>query len=263
MMVTVRTLLCGFLITLAFLNGVAPQIAVAQNTTIRQINVFQIARSGNGQVLGVQYNDVGVASVVDLFDSSSGNLIGTVDLSPYAPKVIALSPTGDRLLFSDANSRLGVHDIATGVTTLILEGGEASIDSIAWNPVSDVVAWTLGSTVDIYDTSTDSFVAVISTSAERIVDLAWSPDGQRLATSHFANDLFDPNVTNVTVKLWNIIPSENILRIPILTIEDRGGGSISWSPDGSKLALLEDGGFAIYDILSKPSVENAGAGQGA
>lgn len=235
------------------LLGVCPSPAPtsqAQTTLPREEYVYSIAKSGDGRVLAVLYQDYRLTSTIDLFDSTSGALLGTVDLSPYGPMLVALSPTGDRLLWTDSTGYVGVYDIDTRTNEIISSGGAFSHAMIVWSPMDDIVSWTEGRSVHVYDVHTHQDVGWLVSDAERIVSFAWSPDGQRIATSHFAEGGFEPGERRTTVQLWDVSTISQLMTTPLLTIDDRGGNSAAWSPTGDRFAVVESGGFLVYDLTT-------------
>jgi dipeptidyl aminopeptidase/acylaminoacyl peptidase len=125
------------------------------------------------------------------------------------------------------------------------------------------VAIAAGSYADIYDVSdgtlspSTSGATLIVSDAHRIVNLSWSPDGSRLATSHFfksqlgnlGSTLGTPEEVRA-IQVWDIAPGV-IQTIPILKIDDFGGGNMSWSPDGARLAMLGCSELLVYDFVSR------------
>lgn len=113
-----------------------------------------------------------------------------------------------------------------------------------------MVAWTIGSSVDLVDVGTGQFAGTIASDAERITGIAWSPDGGYLATSHSAEDAFDPDVTHVTMQVWDVTSDEDIISTPTLRIDNRGGGGLAWNPEGTLLAASESQRLFIYNVSS-------------
>ncbi|HEX2906377.1 MAG TPA: hypothetical protein VHO69_05910, partial [Phototrophicaceae bacterium] len=216
--------------------------------------VDSIARSGDQKILAITYSSGGLLSLtIELYDASTGQLIRTVDVSPIVPRRIALSPTGDRIVYAGTGGELGIFNINTSTNNIILNYGAVSIDVLAWNPSNNEIAYTLGSGVYILDATSATVIRNVNTGTIRVVEMAWSPDGQKLATSHYTEDVFNPGVTRVNVKIWNLTSEENPVTSPLLTIENRGGGNIDWSPDETRLALLEKNRLFIYDLSAGQS----------
>ncbi len=112
----------------------------AQDVQPLRSPVYEIAVSGDHRVLAVTYSDFDYPSRVDFFSNETGELISTADLSPYVANLMALSPTGNRLAWTDNTARLGVYDTNTRINTLLSGEGRVSYNDISWNPVNDTIA---------------------------------------------------------------------------------------------------------------------------
>jgi WD40 repeat protein len=104
-------------------NAPIPQ---AQQMTPQQETVYEIVRSGNGQVLAVNYYYV---AIVDFIDAATGDMIHKAEL-PQTPILMTLSPTGDRLLWIDSRSNIYLYDTVTAANTELLSQGEGEGRSI-------------------------------------------------------------------------------------------------------------------------------------
>jgi WD40 repeat protein len=211
--------------------------------------VHQIAKSGDGRVIGVLYTiDAQAYPEIDLFDSSTGQLIRTVDISPAIAFIISLSPTGDRIAHTSSDGEVGIFDIATEIDTILRGGGAISVDALEWSPVNDQVAYARGSGIYIIDARTGTTIHSIGGGSPMVVQVAWSRNGQHMATSHYGEDPFTTGVVYRGIKVWDLSTPDEFLNVPTLKLEDQGGGSLTWSPEGNQLALLANNELVIYDI---------------
>jgi WD40 repeat protein len=108
--------------------------------------------------------------------------------------------------------------------------------SLAWSSVDLRFATTSFTVVELYDGATGTYIKSLP---EALVQLAWSPDGTKIAGG-FGD-----------VHILDVKSGANTLSIPF--DEAR---SIQWSPDGSKLALANlDGNIQIWDVslMSSPT----------
>lgn len=218
-------------------------------------SVYRIARSGNRRILAITYSSGGrLSSTIELYDSSTGQFLRTADVSPGVPERITLSPAGDRIAYAGTEGELGIFNTTTLTNTIISRSSSINVDVLAWNPMNDEIAYALGSGVYILDAASGSVVRTIGTGAIRVVELAWSPNGQELATSHYTEDAFKPSVPIISIKTWDLATGENQIISPTVTIENRGGGHMDWSPDATRLAILEHNRLFIYDLSSDQSV---------
>lgn len=224
--------------------------ALAQPTPEQQVNenVIQIARSGDGKLLAVTHAmGSSLSTLVKLYDSSNGQLLRTIDLSPVLPFLIALSPDGNQITYGTHNFEHGVVNTMTGDSQVFISGGATGIETLEWNPVNDKIAFSVGSGVHISDLADPSAFQMVG-SSPRILAIDWSPDGRYLATSHYSENPFDPEITYREINIWDVTAnsSEQAIITPILTIENEGG-ALEWSSDGTKLAISRSG-LLIYNI---------------
>lgn len=228
------------------LSLLLPSFTVAQEAPPKL--VYQLAISGDQRVLAAIYGSYEHRSIIDFFDSSSGQLLHSLDLSPLTVGRIALSPSGDRLFFADrSRSTLAIADTQKNITVILLEFGAVSTDDIGWNPVNDEIAFVLDAGVKIWDAATGKWIYGIGAGGGIVRDFAWTWDGERLATSSYAEAVFDTEAER-TVKIWDLSTIDESLTVPNLTIQDHGGGSVAWSPDGKRLAMIEEQRLLIYDV---------------
>ncbi|MEQ8674139.1 MAG: WD40 repeat domain-containing protein [Aggregatilineales bacterium] len=245
-----KTVLVLLLVTMGGILSIS--LVDARSMINQELPVFRIAKSGDSRILAVIYNDFANASIIDVFDNVTGNFVQTVDISPYAPKLIDLSPTGDRLLWADSSSRVGIFDLNSQSNILITEGGPVFIEAVVWNPVNEVVGFSVNSAIDLYNAVDYSQIAVIGSPPpiSAVVSFSWSYDGQNIITSHSADPTVDPSGNLVDIQLWENTLLGGIINTPSRTLSGRGGGNIEWSPDGQFIAALERGGFVVYDVVA-------------
>jgi len=222
----------------------------AQDNEPQQEPVFEIVISGDGQVLAVDYS----TKQIDLFDANDGSLITVIELPEFVQR-ITLSPTGDRFVWTDGTGSVHLYDVVTMTDSILIQGGAILTGPIAWNPVNDLLAIAWGQDVEIYDISSgirewpnDQPTFLASDISSRVVRLAWSPNGEQLATSHYATSTIDPTLIRRAIQVWdNFLGTTG--SIPIMMDETYGGGSIAWSPDGTRIAMLPSDEIAVYDLV--------------
>lgn len=248
--VHLKALLVFLLITIA--GSLSISLVDARTMINQELPVFRIAKSGDSRILAVIYNDFASASIIDVFDNVTGNFLQTADISPYTPKLIDLSPTGDRLLWADNSSRVGIFDLNSQSNTLITEGGPVFIEAVSWNPINEVVGFSVDSAIELYSAIDYSQIALIGSPPpiSAVVSFSWSYDGQTIITSHSADPTVDPSGNLVDIQLWENTLLGGIINTPSRTLSGRGGGNIEWSPDGQFIAALERGGFVVYNVVA-------------
>jgi WD40 repeat protein len=227
-----------------YIDAIYPDLGQDNNL---QTPVYRIAKSGDGRIIAVTYRTTNI----EFFDGLAGELISTADLSPIAPRSIALSPSGDRLVWLEANSRVAVYNTDSATNTY-LSGGPSFIDAVVWNPVNELAGYIGSISATFHDAKTGmSYSHLLARDTPALISVAWSPDGQQLAASHSANPAFDPNGDLIAITLWgDSLLAGGFIDTPQMVIKGRGGGMIEWSPDGERFAVLERDGFLVYDVAT-------------
>jgi len=117
-------------------------------------------------------------------------------------------------------------------------------ESLSWSPDGSKIAIAAGSpgcrasnaneyAVRIVDAQSGQLVSSFLGHTCRLVDVAWSPDGTKIASSSFNGDTF----------VWDALTGNLLVEANFRT---EIGVSVSWSPDGSKIAsTLSGGDYAI------------------
>jgi WD40 repeat protein len=142
---------------------------------------------------------------------------GPVCLAAWSADGALLATAGE----NSATVRL--VDGSTGEARVVLSGGRrCQVAGGAWSPTSrNVLAVQGNRRVRIWDTTNVNVQSELLPAGG--YGLAWSPDGQRLAT-----------LLDETIGIWDV--AENVERRVII---DRGNWQrcLAWSPDGRRLAV--------------------------
>ncbi len=119
---------------------------------------------------------------------------------------------------------------------------------VVWHPAGDLLAVTGGASVTIYDTHLQP---VSEPLAPQGVNLAWSPDGNQLATVEGSR------ARRIRLWDWNADARTVEESSPIVTVDDQY--AVTWSPDGASLVTLNDDRgrrniVTLWDIASRRQV---------
>ncbi|MFO0956070.1 MAG: protein kinase [Isosphaeraceae bacterium] len=116
----------------------------------------------------------------------------------------------------------------------VLGGHQSSVTSVAWQPRGSTLASvSQDGTCRLWQADGTPGLILIREGAppEQLADVAWSPDGKRLATAGWS------------LRVWDV--EGHLLRE--LTLEDRQLDSVAWAPDGRTVAAgCWDGSVRLF-----------------
>ncbi|GCE24230.1 hypothetical protein KDK_80300 [Dictyobacter kobayashii] len=181
---------------------------------------------------------------VQLSDSMSGETVASYG-EPAEVNVIELSPDG-QLMASAASGTIQLWNASTGAQYFTYQRQDNYIPALAWSPSGHAIASsnTLTQVVEghtrcsgqIHIWSTDEstrgeLLKSWECHEDMVVDIAWSPDGARLATASF----------DKTIQLWH---SQTGTQAGTCSHAARVS-ALAWSPDGTYIASSDING-SVY-----------------
>ncbi|WP_420632819.1 hypothetical protein [Candidatus Palauibacter sp.] len=192
-------------------------------------------RAGTKLYVGVEWSEVPGLVV---YDVSRGEVSGKIDLLLEGGHFLAIDPRTDKLYYPHRDDdRVVVIDTSTDEIVKIIDvpGGPVGVD---FTP--DGEAWVhsdYDGTVTVIDTSTDEVLETIDTGGRGAGRISVSPDGRFAASTR--NDT--ENVALIDVEKREVTGHVTL---------GPGPGFPLFSPDGSKLYVMNSGGadVAVIDV---------------
>lgn len=127
----------------------------------------------------------------------------------------------------DGRVRIWQHGEGGTISTVpqlihTLENAPAWVDKLAWCPTANLLAFSIGRYVQIWDANGGVVVATLNFEASSVLGMSWRRDGKLLAVAG-----------NQGVKVWNAQDWDDE---PYVVEMGAASVAIAWSPDGKYLA---------------------------
>ncbi len=191
-------------------------------------NIRTVAWSPDGTRIASGSDD----KTVQVWDANTGNRLVTYPGHTGIVWSVTWSPDSTRIASGSADKTVQVWDAATaGKTFSYTYHGHSranAVNAVAWSPGSGHYIASGGSrpdnTVQVWDAFTGSPLLIYSGHTNDVYAVAWSPDGQFIASSSWAQ-----------VRIWKPTPPSG------KTLNTFSGNSsavkvVVWSPNGQRIA---------------------------
>jgi Tol biopolymer transport system component len=164
--------------------------------------MFALSPSGGEVAFGVGHG----IHVMNVDGSNDHVVTHSRDLLPNGVP-ISWSPDGSKIVFSSADSKLSILDIASGQVTTLAPGFR--VDAVAWDPVGSLVAFA-GSRVgepnisafteQVWTVRPDGTnLRLVTSGASNWTLAGWSPDGSQLIVGRLDRRLRDNGLAVINV----------------------------------------------------------------
>jgi WD40 repeat protein len=210
--------------------------------------VFSVAFSPDGKRLASLSADPrgGERGEVKVWDAATGQELASFRGPEDYLQTVAFSPDGRRLLLGGIGETVEVVEALTGKQVKSFRGRVGAF--AVFSPDGrQVAAGCADGTLLIWDVESGRQLLTVRAHSGNVSDLAYSPDGSRLATAGL--DLFRGKGQ---VKLWDVSTGKELLALP-------GQMSVAFSPDGHLLAApafadwLAPGAIEVWDATPRPA----------
>jgi WD40 repeat protein/serine/threonine protein kinase len=215
--------------------------SVRELLTIRcgAIWVRSLAFSPDGRKLALQTSD---KPALTLWDATTGKKLRSFESGGGISWAVKFSPDGKQLAVTNGRTPK-LLDVGTGKEIAVFKGHNSLVRSVAFSPDGKMLATgSKDRTIKIWEKASGVELKTIKGHEGEIFSVAFSPDGKTLATG--SNDF--------TARLWDIAAASE------LTTLNTGDYGMTFSPDGSKLAILAYSGLMLVDPDSVQQLERFG-----
>jgi WD40 repeat protein/DNA-binding SARP family transcriptional activator len=224
------------------------------------------ANSADWSPDGANILSAGVDGAARIWDADSGDERLTLSGHTGGVNDAAWSPQGDRIVTAGADGTAKVWDVSTlrhaqddaalyrgveiGTELVTLDGHMVAVNCAAWSPDGDRIAtasadglvrvWLLPSGTSSAGAATlGEVLFTLSGHSDAVRGVAWSPDGERLATAS----------ADGTVRLWDAATGEHLLTLYGL-VDDLQ--KVAWSPSGDQLTVGGGTSLPVWDVSGQP-----------
>lgn len=182
-------------------------------------------------IVAVNWLDRGrVLAAVDsgliAFDVNSGRETLVADHATTSLNV-SWSPDGGRFVVGYSNGTAVIWDAFTGEPVVELPGTADRYSQVAWSPDGSKIAGVeyRSQVIDIWHATSGAHLnSWRAGNGESSVDIAWLPDGTRLAAR------MSEEYTH-KIRVWEVTTGTQLLETGLA-----GSGGLAWSPDGTRIA---------------------------
>ena len=177
---------------------------------------------------------------IKVWDTDTAALQHTIAAHTLSVLSVCWSGDGTQLASAGADGSIRIWDAATGAPRRVIteHNGYYSSCRLHWgSDGATLVSAGPGGPLAIWDVATGRKLRTLKQPREDVIDVAWSPDRQKLALASLGH----------TVELWDLRTGETrVLRGHTADVR-----SVCWSPDGARVASTgDDRTVRVWDAVT-------------
>jgi WD40 repeat protein/class 3 adenylate cyclase len=210
--------------------------------TGKELRKMDGSAAASGRVVfspdGHRLASVGSDGTLTVWDVASGQRVSSVAGQAIGFRDVAYTPDGKQLVTAGSDGTVRMWDAASGLQVRVSTGHKSAVRAVAVSPEGLILATCSDDgTAKVWDNGPGRELLAWSGHVGWATDAAYSPDGTLLATSGVDN----------LIKLWD--PASGRLVMSLSPASSGGLYSLSWSPDGKRLAAGTGNGTAVaWDV---------------
>lgn len=224
-----------------------PSSFVFTDRVIDGVNGLAVAGNRIAVATGVVFGGVeGGVDGVEVFDLIGQRRVQEIPSTFYVPDV-AYNADGSRIAFIDTSLRIIRADTFAPAAVIPIAGG--STGEVAWQPSAvpntpnTVIGYADGTSVRLYDTTTNTVTEFALDENVTAKDIVFSPDGALLAVIADDSGIERAATIPMTLNLFDVQTGDLLLQTEV-----NDAWSMAFSADGTLLALGEATGVVIYGV---------------
>ena len=200
-------------------------------------------RIGKGSVSNLTYSPNGKRLIVECYngiwtyDAQTGVELSFV--STYGRNLLGVSPNGEMFVTVDTENRYHIRSMEDDRLISEIEGDTTHRRIAKISPDGKILAAGIGKTIVLWDIVSGEKITTLTGLTDSVNSLAFSPDGNTLASGTWHD----------TVRLWDVATAT---QKKALTNHRNSISKVIFSPDGSKVASISvnQNRVNISDVIS-------------
>lgn len=156
--------------------------------------------------------------------SASSNCVMLQTATEQSIDCLAISQDGQFVAAGGQSGEVKIWQMQPNQPVLLatLENAPAWVDRMAWNPKQNLLAFSLGRYVQVWDAVVGEVVATLNFENSSVLDITWHPEGDRLTVAGYQG-----------IKVWTV---QDWDEDPYFVEIPSASSIIAWSPDGKYIA---------------------------